>query len=272
MSETKSSRKFTYAKQTVAAIAKHFNCKKCSLERPECSQCHSTGRKCLGYERETIFLLNNKQYTTQDQDQPKISNSPTKQQSDIGKTPKPDVTPIQKENAFTIIEVYFPETIGQLNLSNTARRQNILASFFQKNTEFITELYGQGTWTKMVPNIIKIARPIESAGLAVALARLGLELGDSRYTQQSLKLYGQGLKEMQLALYDPARMYSDELLGACMLLTSYEMIQCPSQGRYGYLNHHNACARLIQLRGPQRHRKGYGHALFMLFRYWAVKK
>src|SRR4051812_16420723 len=29
---------------------------KCSLERPSCSQCMKSGRTCLWYERETIFI------------------------------------------------------------------------------------------------------------------------------------------------------------------------------------------------------------------------
>jgi hypothetical protein len=163
-----------------------------------------------------------------------------------------------------------PNSIGQLTLYSTSMKQQILTSFFHSNNKFMTALYDQETWTSIIPNIVKMAKPLESASLSVALAKLGIELGDDSYTQQSLRLYGQGLKEMQLALYDPKRMYSDEILAACMLLTSFEMIQCPSQSRSGYLNHHNACARLVQLRGPEAHRKGFGHKIFLQFRYWAV--
>jgi hypothetical protein len=115
-----------------------------------------------------------------------------------------------------------------------------------------------------------IDKPLEYAALALAIARIGREYYDNQYVNESLQLYVQGLRHMQLALWDPKRMHSDEVLGACMLLTVYEVVECPSQAGSGYLSHQNGCARLIQLRGPKAHVNGLGHSLFIHFRYMAV--
>jgi hypothetical protein len=203
-------------------------------------------------------LLNNSQYTTKDRDHRDRSVSPF-------------VKGTKKDDAIPNLASTLSNSNCQVSLCSNSNRQQLIASFFQKNNKFMAELYGQGTWASMVPAAIEISKPLEFAGLTVALAQLGLGLDDRYYAQQSLKLYGQSLQQIQLALMDPVRMYSDELLGACMLLSMYELMECPSQSGSGYLNHHNACARLVQLRGPEAHTKGLAHMIFLQYRHWAVR-
>jgi transcription factor-like protein len=148
-------------------------------------------------------------------------------------------------------------------------RQQLLNSFFHRSATTLSPFGGQ-RWYSMIPDWPTPAKPLESAALALAVSRMGLDLKDSRYTQESLRLYTQGLKQVQLALWDPKRMYADETLGACMLLTMYEVVECPSKGRLGYVSHHNGCARLVQLRGPKAHIDGLGHSIFLQFRYISV--
>jgi hypothetical protein len=145
-------------------------------------------------------------------------------------------------------------------------RQQLLIGFFQRSATTLSP-FGGSRWHSIIPDLAAPAKPLESAALALAMARMGLDLRDSRYTQESLKLYTKGLKQVQLALWNPNRMYADETLGACMLLIMYEVVECPSKGRLGYLSHHSGCARLVQLRGPKAHVDGLGHSIFLQFRY-----
>jgi hypothetical protein len=112
---------------------------------------------------------------------------------------------------------------------------------------------------------------LETSAFALCTARLGRQSNDQDLIQHSLNLYTQGLNQLQRALWDPRMMYKDETLGACMLLAMYELVECPSNGRSGFLSHHNGCARLIQLRGAEAHATGLGHSIFIHFRVIGVR-
>jgi hypothetical protein len=160
-----------------------------------------------------------------------------------------------------------PENHGSL-LSSYARRQ-ILAPYFEVAATTQAPLGHGRLWTTLLPDMQNVEPSLELSILALATARLGKESNDDRLMYQSLNIYGRALKLMQLALWDPKRMYSDQVLGACMLLTMYEVIECPSRSRLGYISHQNGCGRLVELRGPKAHVRGLGHAIFLQYRYIA---
>jgi Fungal specific transcription factor domain len=170
----------------------------------------------------------------------------------------------------TDIEIRSFDSLAVVNLYNAAVRQQILGSFFSQSSIMEGPLSGRQPWIGCIPSMPNIGKPLEFAALAMATAKFGRDYSDDRYLNASLQLYGQGLKHIQLALWDPERMYSDETLGACMLLTMFEVVECPTQAGVGFISHHNGCARLIQLRGPQAHVDGLGHSIFLQFRYMAV--
>ncbi|KAI9711059.1 MAG: hypothetical protein M1828_001986 [Chrysothrix sp. TS-e1954] len=88
--------------------------------------------------------------------------------------------------------------------------------------------------------------------------------------QVSRKLYLMALKRLQESLWNPVLMHKDDTLGASMALAMYEAMESPSQTEKGYLSHVNGLARLIELRGPEAHRTGLGHHIFIAFRYTEV--
>lgn len=65
-------------------------------------------------------------------------------------------------------------------------------------------------------------------------------------------------------------MYRDETLAACMALAMYEMMECPSGDKSGYMSHCNGLNTLVRLRGPNAHVEGLGHRVFLAFRVHAV--
>ena len=86
---------------------------------------------------------------------------------------------------------------------------------------------------------------------------------DGRLVRESTKIYGHALKDMQLALYDPDRMHSDQILIASMLLGLYETLEGSALDSRSWLSHAQGAARLIQLRGPERHRNRQAHHVFL---------
>lgn len=128
----------------------------------------------------------------------------------------------------------------------------------------------QGNWICAIAELPTLTPALEATILSVCTARLGRLKNDQSLIQESLKLYTQGLSELQRALKNPKLMYSDETLAACMSLTMYEVTECPSKTGYGYIYHHMGCARLIELRGAEAHNKGLGHQVFLAFRIHGV--
>ena len=98
---------------------------------------------------------------------------------------------------------------------------------------------------------------------ALACCRLGKQSHDERLIHESERLYSQALWELQRALWDEEKMYKNETLLACMLLSLYEVLEGSAQRGFGYLSHTSGANRLLELRGPARHISGQSHALFL---------
>lgn len=125
-------------------------------------------------------------------------------------------------------------------------------------------------WMMIIPTLPVIGKALESSILALSTARLGRMRGNDSLVHESLKLYTQGLWELQKALWNPRLMYQDDTLGACMALKMYEVLECPGGTTSAYLSHQTGCDRLIQLRGVQAHTSEFGRLLFSSFRYHGV--
>lgn len=126
-------------------------------------------------------------------------------------------------------------------------------------------------WLALLAESPASTRALETSIAAVCVASLGRQHDDLGLVKESLKYYGQGLRELQKALWDPKLMYKNETLAACMALFTYEIIECPGESRLGLISHTDGCARLIQLRGAEAHCSILGHELFLAFRLDGVR-
>jgi hypothetical protein len=68
----------------------------------------------------------------------------------------------------------------------------------------------ESTWLVLIPELPDVTKALDTAILALSTARLGRNNRDDRLVIESRKLYGEGLKDLQRALYDPKLMYRDE--------------------------------------------------------------
>lgn len=129
-------------------------------------------------------------------------------------------------------------------------------------------------WVTLIPGIPQPSKALELATYALCTARLGRTTNDhaDQLLRESSKLYGAGLEAAQQALANPRLVFDDQTLGACLLLGMYEVFECPSNSRYGYLSHYEGISKLIQLRGPEKHKNGIGHAIFLSFRIMGVSR
>lgn len=125
-------------------------------------------------------------------------------------------------------------------------------------------------WLLLVPSLPSITKALDSAIMALCIAKLGQIKQNPAMVGESLRLYTQGLSEVQKALWNPELMYRDETLAASMTLAMYELTECPAASKVGYISHHKGCARLVQLRGPEAHSSGLAHQVFLTFRIQGV--
>lgn len=220
---------------------------KCSLEQPSCAQCIKSGRDCLGYAKEIIFVTV----------EPGEVSSPRRITS-------PKTLPNQAPTSLdqSIVESLFIGSIREQMLKSYIARYHAAATSTPLNPP---------SWITNIPDIPMLSKALQTTAYALCTARLGRDENNKDLVQQSLALYTKGLYQVQRSLWDPKTMYSDQCLAACMLLCIYEVMECPSKNRSGYLSHYHGCARLIQLRGPQRHVNGLGHTIFSQFRIIGVR-
>ena len=129
--------------------------------------------------------------------------------------------------------------------------------------EFIIRCGHPMDWTEMVHELAATEKSLANAFSALTIARVGKENRDSRLVRESTKVYGQALKNMQSALFDPTRMHSDEVLIASMLLGLYEIFEGSTLESRSWLSHAQGAARLIEFRGPERHRNRQAHHVFL---------
>ena len=113
-------------------------------------------------------------------------------------------------------------------------------------------------------------KALQIAGAAVAASAIGRRFRDPALIQESLQLYTQGLRQLQSALWNRNLVQDDGTLAACMALSLYEAMECPSAGSEGYFGHCQGLLALVQARGIQAHCTGAGHQLFLGVRMPAV--
>ncbi|KAG9777481.1 hypothetical protein KCU88_g4542, partial [Aureobasidium melanogenum] len=121
-------------------------------------------------------------------------------------------------------------------------------------------------WLFQLPTIPKMSPALEIATMALCMAKMSDVHNDSILRHESLELYHRGLLQLQKALWDPEQMYDEQTLAACVALASYELSQCPNNSRHGYIIHTAGCEKLIRLRGPEAHKDGLAHQIFVQYR------
>jgi transcription factor-like protein len=238
-------------------------------------KCIKSSRNCPGYERERVFV-----------------HSDVKREADRGryhikhptldrKHLSPNASYLENYEASLErsslvdnddkVEGSTPLDYSHSLVSGSLRRQILSLYFAQYQSSSRTGAVDVRSWILAIPSIPSPTQALETAAYALSLARLGTTFGSKDLIQESLKLYTRSLRNIQLALWNPKLMYSDETLGACMLLSMYEAFQCPNNSSAAFLNHYKGSAKLILLRGPGAHIDGMAHSIFQWFRFIDVR-
>ena len=121
-------------------------------------------------------------------------------------------------------------------------------------------------WLEGVHELSSDEPSLKNAFSALILSRVSKESGDQQLGEASTLLYGNALQDLQAALLDPGQVYSDDILIATLLLGVYEILQGSTVDSSSWLSHAQGAARLIELRGPERHKTDQAHQAFLASR------
>jgi hypothetical protein len=132
--------------------------------------------------------------------------------------------------------------------------------------DFIIRCGHPMNWTEVIQKTNKQDASLQEAFSALSISRVGQGHKDVRLVHESTKMYGKALKELQLALHDPTRAFSDQILMACMLLGLYEVFEGPAFDSQTWMAHTSGAAQLVQHRGPRRHQHWEAHHPFLASR------
>lgn len=236
-----------------------------------------SNRNCSGYRQHPVFVS----YQTPGLKKPNegVESNPKKKPQPLGvlRTREVGLTKkMAKSPASHHIQALEPES-APLPLSDQisckpAYRQQILHVYLDQIVpKADLGLLRERMWIKSVPTLPYLTTALEVSIMAMCFAKIGDFHADERFKFEGLQLYHRSLRELQLALLDPQLLYDDQTLGACVALTHYELTECPSDSTVPYMNHIAGCTKLIQIRGPERHRDGLAHKIFTHFRVQGVR-
>ncbi|KIW18039.1 hypothetical protein PV08_02326 [Exophiala spinifera] len=217
--------------------------KGCDQKRPICGQCASSGNVCGGYKRDRTFILH----------------------------------PASKAVEKAIFLPYTRTIVAPLpgSLNQTAVQAQCRSLFWDLympqgdcacRDAFLIRCGHPMNWAELIQDVPRQDNALEEAFSALTISRVGQANKDVRLVRESSRIYGRALKELQEALFDPKRMYSDHTLMACMLLGLYEVFEGPAFRSRSWLTHAAGAARLVQLRGPERHQHWEAHHPFLASR------
>ena len=147
----------------------------------------------------------------------------------------------------------------------TSDRQNMVLAFISGCFPSMQQQYHHygRPWFSLLSELPGKVQALETSSWALAAAALGRMHGSQPLIKESLRLYSQALRELQHALWDKSLMREDGTLAACLALSLYEIIECPSNSAKGYNSHCKGLISLIHARGVDAHTSDAGHRLFL---------
>lgn len=237
----------------------------CDLQQPQCARCAKAKRSCE-YVKNHIFVLNQegthktkyrKEYAI------RVSTSACSKSDSLDrKTFEPPVEQCHYQSVlppFTYYNAPSPNKMLQQGLLGDGvayGRYSGPTAFFGIVSSSIVDSADTGLY---------------SPALACYTLWRGRQDGNSTMIDASHQLYLRGLVTTQQALTDNRTVRADSTLAACYALGLYEALECPNESHTAYRWHRTACCQLLKLRGPQAHREGLGHDLFVNIRIFAVR-
>ncbi|KAL6720354.1 hypothetical protein ACLMJK_002275 [Lecanora helva] len=280
---------------------------KCDLRRPFCLRCEKANRQCPGYE--TINIVDEGPSVRQlyvnvgrdgDPGTPSIGHGVAQgalRKSSMSSTSSTSTSSRSRPDHRAPFE-YLGVPVGSTASTSPSRNAEDTSTDIERSTlvaiispssyqcqlfsSFIDSIsYNRSGVGRLAPAdqchslwMAAIARRTEISSTllwsirAISLSHLGLQMQDRSLIHNSRNMYGRALLKLNKALQDPVEGLSSDTLSATVLLSFYEMMACTE--RHSWVRHAGGAGNLIRLRGPDRHRDGFGRIIFLSCRYTMI--
>ncbi|PQE14424.1 negative acting factor protein [Rutstroemia sp. NJR-2017a BBW] len=263
---------------------------KCDETKPTCLQCQKSRRQCPGYKDDFDLVFRNETKATERRARRSLKNKKTSNATgsssgtnaerkfsiisstghsddddDANSPVKMDLVRVENGSDPSISEGF----MLQHGFSNPIEQQ--APCFFMTNFVIIPQNgMARGSFDWVLP-LVKMESPNSPLSLsfqAVAMASLANRPNSrgSSLMHVAIDHYAKALKEVNLALQNPAQQKTDQTLAAILLLGFFETITQEKQNITAWGSHIDGAVQLVKMRGKKQLRTKVGLALFQTVR------
>ena len=155
-------------------------------------------------------------------------------------------------------------------LSPSANQSQLLSLFiatirFENPKRKVANHSCHSVWLAHLASRTEVSLTLLLAIRALSLSFFGRRTRDENLVQNARLIYGKTLLQLNKSLQDPIEGLASDTLSATVLLSFYEMLNCTEHD--SWIRHAGGAARLMQLRGANRHRTGIDREIFLASRF-----
>ncbi|KAM3070065.1 hypothetical protein ACMFMG_003903 [Clarireedia jacksonii] len=259
---------------------------KCDETKPTCLQCQKSRRQCPGYKDDFDLVFRNETKATERRARRSLKNkkssNPTgsssgtdaerkfsiistkghpEEDDEVDSSVKMDLARVEKGSDFSTSDGF----MLQYGVTNPTEQQ--APCFFMTNFVILPQNgMARGSFDWVLP-LVKMESPNSPLSLsfqAVAMASLANRPNSrgSNLMHVAIEYYAKALKEVNLALQNPAQQKTDQTLASILLLGFFETITQEKQNITAWGSHIDGAVQLVKMRGKKQLRTKVGLALF----------
>lgn len=225
---------------------------RCDLGHPACQRCRRAKLDCEGYERYPVFI---DRTTAGIQKRKPLEEAKARDPSNVGQGLVPHR---QLEPAAEYI-VQLPHLPSRA--IEACRFTSWFCETFIQARPSKHVLETPSHWLKYVFDLPSPEPVLSEALLAVSVTRCGKVQHNATIVREGRRLYTGSLRLLQHALSHPSLAVHEDILATAGLMILYELFDATSQTPAGWHNHLSGFSRLLQHRGPERHRSARSRAV-----------
>lgn len=158
------------------------------------------------------------------------------------------------------------QSIPQAIVSPTQKTVQALGVFITISTprDAYTETHFMKRWLSSIPPRFGTNKALDDAVRCLVNHCIGKLSNQDKVIQYARRAYGSALVNLQQAISDPEEGMSSETLCTTMVLSLYETYACTK--KHAWVKHAGGATRLMQIRGPSRHKHDFDKMMLFAFR------